>query len=115
MDYFHTYPNAVICYYASDIILKITSDAAYLVLPKARSCAAVHYLLGWANDDLTNGPLEVLCKTIKNVVRAVDCSVQLKSIGRWFDSDLGDIRLFFCTTTAPRKVWIILLCASYRQ
>ena len=67
MDYLHTYPDAVIRFYASDMILKITSDAAYLVLPKARSRAAVHYHLGWINDDRTNGPLEVLCQTIKNV------------------------------------------------
>jgi hypothetical protein len=68
MDYLHTYPNVVIHYYASDMILKITSDAAYLVQPKARSCAAVHYHLGWRNSDRTNSALDVLCQTIKNVV-----------------------------------------------
>jgi hypothetical protein len=47
VDYLHTYLNAVIRYYASDMILKITSDALYLVQPKARSRAAVHYHLGW--------------------------------------------------------------------
>jgi hypothetical protein len=46
MDYLHTYPNAIIRYHASNMILKITSDAAYLVQPKARSRAAVHYHLG---------------------------------------------------------------------
>ena len=68
MDYLHTYPEAVIRYYASDMILKITSDAAYLVQPKARSRAAVHYHLGWTDNDRTNGSLDVLCQTIKNVV-----------------------------------------------
>ena len=68
MDYLHTYPNATIRYYASDMILKCTSDAAYLVLPKARSRAAVHYHLGWLHSDDVNGPLEVLVQTIKNVV-----------------------------------------------
>ena len=48
--------------------LKITSDAAYLVQPKARSRAAAHYHLGWHNSKRTNGPVDVLCKTIKNVV-----------------------------------------------
>jgi hypothetical protein len=65
MDYLHTYPNAVICYHASDMILKITSDAAYLVQPKAHSRAAVHYHVGWRKSDRTNGPVDVLCKTIK--------------------------------------------------
>jgi hypothetical protein len=37
MDYLRTYSNAVIRYYASDMILKITSDAACLVKPKAHS------------------------------------------------------------------------------
>ena len=68
MDYLHTYPNAVLRYYASDMILKITSDAAYLVQPKARSRAAVHYHLGWLNSDRVNGAVDILCKTIKNVV-----------------------------------------------
>jgi hypothetical protein len=47
MDYLHTYPNAVIRFHASDMILKTTVDAACLVLPKARSHAAAHYHLGW--------------------------------------------------------------------
>jgi hypothetical protein len=68
MDYLHTYPHAVIRYHASDMILKITSDAAYLVQPKARSRAAVHYHLGWHNSDRTNGTVDVLCQTLKNVV-----------------------------------------------
>jgi hypothetical protein len=68
MDYLHTYLHAVIRYYASDMILKITSDAAYLVLPKAKSRAAVHYHLGWHNSNRTNGAVDVLCQTIKNVM-----------------------------------------------
>jgi len=68
MDYLHTYPNAVIRYYASDMHLKTTVDAAYLVLPKARSRAAAHYHFGWANSDRVNGAVDVLCQTIKNVV-----------------------------------------------
>ena len=67
MDYLHTYPNAVIRYYASDMILKTTTDAAYLVQPKVRSRAAAHYHLGWKTGDRVNGALNVLCQTIKNV------------------------------------------------
>jgi hypothetical protein len=68
MNYLRTYPNGVIRYYTSDMILKITSDAAYLVQPKTRSRAAAYYHLGWHNSDRTNGAVDVLCKTIKNVV-----------------------------------------------
>jgi hypothetical protein len=68
MDYLHTYPEGVIRYYASDMILKTSTDAAYLVQPKARSRVAAHYHLGWHNSDRVNGPLDVLCQTLKNVV-----------------------------------------------
>jgi hypothetical protein len=68
MDYLHTYPDGVIRYHASDMILKTTSDAAYLVQPKARSRAAAHFHLGWHDSDRVNGAVDVLCKTIKNVV-----------------------------------------------
>ena len=68
MDYLYTYPDATIRFYASDMILKCTSDAAYLALPKARSRAAVYYHLGWTYSDRVNGLLEVLCQTIRNVV-----------------------------------------------
>jgi hypothetical protein len=37
MDYLHTYPHAVLRFHASNMIVNIESDAAYLVLPKARS------------------------------------------------------------------------------
>ena len=55
MDYLHTYPNAVIRFHASDMILKTTVDTAYLVLPKAHSRAAAHYHLGWHDGDRVNG------------------------------------------------------------
>ena len=71
MDYLHTYPNGVIRYHASDMILKIESDAAYLVQPKARSRAAVHFHLGWLNSNRVNGAVDILCLTIKNVVSSV--------------------------------------------
>jgi hypothetical protein len=50
------------------MILKTTTDAAYLVQPKACSRVAAHYHLGWLNSDRVNGPLNVLCKTLRNVV-----------------------------------------------
>jgi hypothetical protein len=65
MDYLHTYPCSPTAFYASDMILKITSDAAYLVQPKARSRAAAHYHLGWHNSNRLNGAVDVPCKTIK--------------------------------------------------
>lgn len=70
LDYVATYPNATIRYKASKMILQVDTDAAYLVLPKARSRCAGHYYL--TNDSLDNpppnGPIYTLCKTIRNVV-----------------------------------------------
>ena len=70
LDYAATYPNAYIRYHASDMVLHVDTDAAYLVLPKARSRVAGYYqLLDYpTNQDSINGPLLIECKTIRNVV-----------------------------------------------
>ena len=53
MDYLHFHPNAVLRYYASEMILQGEADSAYLVLPKARSRAAAWFILG---NDPTSTP-----------------------------------------------------------
>jgi hypothetical protein len=69
MDYLHTYPNAVIRFHASGMILKICLDAAYLVQFKARSRVAIHYHLNWAHTpDRVNSAITVLCQTLKKVI-----------------------------------------------
>ena len=45
LDYAATYPNAFVRFYASDMMLNIDSDAAYLVQPKARSRIAGYFYL----------------------------------------------------------------------
>ena len=66
MDYLHTYPDAVIRFHASNMIIKIISDATYRVQHKTCSCTAVHYHLGWNNDpDIFNGLLDILFQTLK--------------------------------------------------
>ena len=45
LDYLTTHPDATIRYHASDMILCVISDAAYLVLPDARSRAAGLFFL----------------------------------------------------------------------
>jgi hypothetical protein len=74
MDYAATYPNAVIRYHASDMILHVDTDAAYLVLPKAKSRVAGHYYLSnhppttGKPTPIPNGPIHTVCQTLKNVV-----------------------------------------------
>ena len=72
MDYLATYPNAFIRYRASDMILNVDSDAAYLVLPGARSRIAGFYQLtntpSSSTPPMLNAPILVECKTLRHVV-----------------------------------------------
>jgi hypothetical protein len=72
LDYLSTYPNAVLRFFASDMILNVEADSAYLVLPKARSRGAAWFIFG--NDPrktdrpMSNSPVHVSCVTLKNVM-----------------------------------------------
>jgi hypothetical protein len=70
MDYANTYPNIFLRYYASDMQLHIDTDAAYLVLPKAKSRIAGYYRL--LDKDTSkydkNGAIMIECRTLRNVV-----------------------------------------------
>ena len=72
LDYVAKHPNAVIRYHKSDMVLHVDSDAAYLVLPEARSRMASHYFLSSdptvTRTVLPNGPILTECCTIKHVV-----------------------------------------------
>ena len=43
LDYANTYPNACFRFHVSDMELTVDSDAAYLVMPKARSRVAGYF------------------------------------------------------------------------
>ena len=74
MDYLNTYPNAKLRYYAGTMTLQVDSDAAYLVLPNARSRVAGHfYLEALPKPTKTypsnhNAPILTECSTLRNVV-----------------------------------------------
>ena len=44
LDYAATYPNSIIQYHESKMVLNIDSDAAYLVMPEARSVYAGYFI-----------------------------------------------------------------------
>ena len=85
LDYAATNPSITIRYKASDMCLHVDSDAAYLILPKARSRLGCHYYL---SDRITftrttpkptpNGPIHTECKTIRNVMSS---AAEAESIG----------------------------------
>ena len=75
LDYAATYPLAIIRYHASDMSLHVDSDAAFLVLPNARSRYAGHYFLSDTPPPFPekpspkpNGAVLTICKTIRNVM-----------------------------------------------
>ena len=45
LDYAATYPNPKLRFYASDMVLHVDSDVAYLVLPNSKSCYAGYFYL----------------------------------------------------------------------
>ena len=72
LDYANTYKHTRVRFHASDMQLEIDSDAAYLVLPKARSRMAGYFKL---LDDpknkqrtLYNGAILIECRTLRHVV-----------------------------------------------
>ena len=76
MDYLVTYPGSIIRYHASDMIINIEADSAYLVLPKARTRVAAWFIFG--NDPekvpkpMTKAPFHVMYNTIKSIMSSAD-------------------------------------------
>ena len=73
LNYAATYPTATIRYHASDMILTVDTDAAYLVFPKARSRVAGYFYLSNITPDRTSTPMPngfilVECHGLRNVV-----------------------------------------------
>ena len=72
LDYVATYPQPILRFYASYMLLTAESDAAYLVLPKVRSRAAgIFYLHNHPTSKphpTLNGAILVECTTLQHVV-----------------------------------------------
>ena len=72
MDFLHSRPDAYIRFYASDMVLHIDSDAAYLVAPKARSRLAGYFHMSnhpnKTKRQKLSGAILVECKTLRHVV-----------------------------------------------
>ena len=68
MDYLATYPSAVLRFYAGQMKLSVESDAAYLVLPGAKSRIAGYYVLDNTTNKEKSSPIFVECKAIRHVV-----------------------------------------------
>jgi hypothetical protein len=75
LDYCSTHPESTIRYYASDMQLKIHSDASYLSEPKSKSRIGGYFYLGGKTDSrmkpLSNGPLFCHTTVLTHVVSSV--------------------------------------------
>jgi hypothetical protein len=73
--YCSTHPESTIRYFASDMQLKIHSDASYLSEPKVKSRIGGYFYLGGKFDSrmkpLSNGPLLCHATVLKHVVSSV--------------------------------------------
>ena len=69
LDYCANHPDATIRFKASDMILKIHSDASYLTESGARSRVGGYFYMG-DNENIiqNNGAIHIIAKIIKNVV-----------------------------------------------
>ena len=69
LNYCVTNTEATVRFTASDMILKLCSDASYLSEPEAHSREGGYFYLGNTNNKITNNePIHILAKIIKNVV-----------------------------------------------
>lgn len=74
LDYAATHPDAYITYRASDMILRVHSDASYLSVARARSRVGGHFYLSSnliPEENILgtlNGPVHSVSKIIKNVM-----------------------------------------------
>jgi hypothetical protein len=70
LNYCATHPDAKLRYYASDMVLKLHSDASYLSESKARSRAAGHFYMGNKDndDDTHNGSILATTQIMKSVL-----------------------------------------------
>ena len=71
LNYVASNPNASIRFCASNMILQVHSDAAYLVALNTCNCARDYHFLGTNDQTQFNAPILVLAHIIKNVIASV--------------------------------------------
>jgi len=79
MDYCATYLSSIIRFYASNMILHIDTDAAYLVAPGAKIRIPEHYYLSNLLGKLHNPPFHIVWKFIKYIVTSAAKAEQART------------------------------------
>jgi hypothetical protein len=122
LDYCHTHPDATIRYHASDMILRVHSDASYLSESKARSRSGGYFYLGNSpgnKADVHNGAL----LSTSTIMRNVMSSAAEAECGALFNNtkDAVPLRISLeemgyhqpTATTKRPNCWPILLTCFY--
>jgi hypothetical protein len=84
LNYCTTHPNATIRYKASDMILRVHSDASYLSESKAHSCAGGLFYMG--SDDIGNDTLNGAILASTSIMKPVLSSASEAEICMLFDN-----------------------------
>jgi Reverse transcriptase (RNA-dependent DNA polymerase) len=84
LNYCATHPTASLRYYASDMILKVHSDASYNSEPQARSRVGGHFYMGKRNDDNDTNQGAILATTA--IMQAVLSSASEAEIGALYEN-----------------------------
>jgi hypothetical protein len=106
LDYLATDPDATIRYHASNMILRIHSDASYLSVSNARSRLGGLFFLGNKSpeQDMLNGSILNVASVIKNVV----ASAAESEVGACFHNSQSGAPLIVTLTelghTQPRRL-----------
>ena len=96
MNFLNTHDDAYLPFYASDMVLHVDSDNAYLVCPKARSrVAGYYYLLKHPNITkhlALNAAVHVVCKTLCHVVSS---AAEAECVGSFYNAGVSFDPQFF--------------------
>ena len=99
-----TYPNAILRFHTSGMVLHADSDAAYLVMPKARSGIAGYFYMNDHPEVVFPPKLNALvlveCKTLRHVVTS---SAEAETGGLFYNAQtIFPIREMLATLNHPQ-------------
>ena len=90
LDYVAMYLNVFVHFYASNTVLMMDSDAAYLVMPNTKSRIAGYFQLSdyptKTNNPKLNGTILVVYKVLKNVISS---SAKYETVGLFYNAQMA--------------------------
>ena len=108
LDFVATHPEATLRYHASDMILHVDSDAAYLVLPNAKSrIGGYFYLSSTPPTNVNSNP-----KPMKNAPILIECSSLKHVVASAAEAECGGL---FRNGQLATKIRVILEALDHKQ